>query len=395
MMMESNINPQIFEFEGCQVRFVGTADRPEWIADDVGKVLDIQNVRQNIAKFDFDEKGVCTIYTPGGLQELVTVTESGFYRLIFKSRKPIAERFKRWVFHEVLPSIRKTGAYSGVTLENTIHVESTSFDAILSSPPIIGNRLNPITKENITAEISNGYGWSRHEALLESQLVQLAAYRGMYIHRQSSHRSYALPSKTGSRRVDLILKSVEEEEDLLKVYELKSDYVDDYDVNETFLSKRYVEIVARDYAKRGIKVKKIVATLLSPGGITLSAVERLEELQWELSKTLGSIDIEIDSLLIHDFVCHEMYPIIKSRYEDEEGSFGTGFLKETIQPLCYRIIRPKLWLQKLINLQNLLAAKRKEELESRNEERIKYPLFMKKIPLTLLVDAVDEIERLT
>jgi len=105
-------NLSIFAFEGQQVRFVGTADKPEWVAQDVADVLEIQNIRQTLAGFEQDEKGVCTIYTPGGEQEMLTVTEPGLYRTIFKSRKEVAKRFRRWVLHEVLPSIRKTSNYS-------------------------------------------------------------------------------------------------------------------------------------------------------------------------------------------------------------------------------------------------------------------------------------------
>ncbi|RUT03276.1 hypothetical protein DSM106972_055840 [Dulcicalothrix desertica PCC 7102] len=104
-------NLTIFNFESREVRFVGTALEPEWIATDVGEVLEIQNIRQNLAEFDSDEKGVCTIYTPGGIQELATVKEAGLYKLIFKSRKPVAKRFQRWIFHSVIPTIRKTGKY--------------------------------------------------------------------------------------------------------------------------------------------------------------------------------------------------------------------------------------------------------------------------------------------
>lgn len=104
-------NLTIFNFESREVRFVGTALEPEWIATDVGEVLEIQNIRQNLAEFDSDEKGVCTIYTPGGIQELATVKEAGLYKLIFKSRKPVAKRFQQWVFHHVIPTIRKTGKY--------------------------------------------------------------------------------------------------------------------------------------------------------------------------------------------------------------------------------------------------------------------------------------------
>ncbi len=105
-------NLSVFTFECQEVRFVGTADKPEWIASDVGKVLEIKNVRQLLAKFSEDEKGVCNIYTPGGEQSVLTVTEPGLYRLIFKSRKAIAKKFQRWIFHEVLPEIRKSGSYS-------------------------------------------------------------------------------------------------------------------------------------------------------------------------------------------------------------------------------------------------------------------------------------------
>jgi prophage antirepressor-like protein len=105
-------NLSIFAFEGQQVRFVGTADCPEWVAADVCSVLGIKNARDTLTDFEPDEKGVATVYTPGGSQETLTVTEPGLYRLIFKSRKEVAKRFQRWIFHEVIPSIRKTGSYS-------------------------------------------------------------------------------------------------------------------------------------------------------------------------------------------------------------------------------------------------------------------------------------------
>ena len=82
-----------------------------FVAADIAKVLDLTNIRKNLADFPNDEKGVTTIYTLGGPQKMSIVSEPGFYRLIFMSRKPEAEKFKRWVFHDVLPSIRKHGYY--------------------------------------------------------------------------------------------------------------------------------------------------------------------------------------------------------------------------------------------------------------------------------------------
>lgn len=52
--------------------------------------------------------------TLGGAQDMVVVSEPGVYRLVFSSRRPEAERFKRWLAHEVIPSIRKTGSFSTI-----------------------------------------------------------------------------------------------------------------------------------------------------------------------------------------------------------------------------------------------------------------------------------------
>jgi prophage antirepressor-like protein len=64
-----------------------------------------------MAKLDNDEKGVSTIYTLGGNQEMAVVSESGLYALIFQSRKPEAKMFRKWVTSEVLPALRRTGEY--------------------------------------------------------------------------------------------------------------------------------------------------------------------------------------------------------------------------------------------------------------------------------------------
>lgn len=95
------------------IRTVERNGTPWFVAADVCAVLEIQNARDAVAKaLDDDEKGVDTIYTLGGTQEMLVITEPGLYRLVFKSRKPQARAFQRWVYHEVLPSIRRTGSYT-------------------------------------------------------------------------------------------------------------------------------------------------------------------------------------------------------------------------------------------------------------------------------------------
>jgi len=105
------------QFEGKSIRMVGTADQPEWVAADVCDVLGIGDTSKAIAGFPANSKGTNTIRTLGGSQEMLTVTEPGLYRLIFKSRKPEAERFQSFVCNDVLPCIRKHGCYPSPDVE--------------------------------------------------------------------------------------------------------------------------------------------------------------------------------------------------------------------------------------------------------------------------------------
>ena len=83
-------NLSVFDFEGYQVRFVGTAESPEWVAADVAKVLGIQNASDTLKRLEPYQKGVCTVNTFGGKQKMLTVTLDGLKVLIAKSRSPKA-----------------------------------------------------------------------------------------------------------------------------------------------------------------------------------------------------------------------------------------------------------------------------------------------------------------
>jgi anti-repressor protein len=102
----------IFNYEGNTVRTVMKDGSPWWVLRDVCSVLEIGNSRDVMARLDSDEKGVDIIDTPGGKQEVSIINESGLYSVILVSRKPEAKKFKRWVTHEVLPSIRRHGLYA-------------------------------------------------------------------------------------------------------------------------------------------------------------------------------------------------------------------------------------------------------------------------------------------
>lgn len=102
---------QIFVYSGEQLRTIQRDDGLWWVLRDVCRVLNIANSKNVSARLDDDEKGVHLVDTPGGTQEMTIINEPGLYSVILRSDKPEAKQFKRWVTHDVLPSIRKTGAY--------------------------------------------------------------------------------------------------------------------------------------------------------------------------------------------------------------------------------------------------------------------------------------------
>lgn len=111
--------PQLFNFEGNDVRTLNRDEQIWFAAPDVTKALKLTNTTVALKSLDGDE---VTKFNLGGLSgETNFISEPGLYKLIGASRKPAAKRFNRWVTHEVLPSIRKHGAYmTPETIEKTL-----------------------------------------------------------------------------------------------------------------------------------------------------------------------------------------------------------------------------------------------------------------------------------
>ena len=104
---------QIFENKDFgKVRTVTLDGAPCFVAADICRALDIANSRDAVNRLDDDEKNT-VVLTDGnrGNPNVTVVTESGLYSLVLGSRKPEAKQFKRWITHEVIPTIRKTGGY--------------------------------------------------------------------------------------------------------------------------------------------------------------------------------------------------------------------------------------------------------------------------------------------
>ncbi|MDW3777642.1 BRO family protein [Kluyvera cryocrescens] len=114
---ESDIS--VIRFEGARVRIIKVAGEPWFVAADVCKALEIGNASKAVMALDKDENTLTSIqgiHAGPGNPVMNIIAESGFYKLIARSRKAttqgtFAHRFTNWVFRQVIPSIRKTGSY--------------------------------------------------------------------------------------------------------------------------------------------------------------------------------------------------------------------------------------------------------------------------------------------
>lgn len=106
----NNIIP--FEYKAKEIRVIQDEQgEPWWVAKDVCDVLGLSDPSMALRNLDNDEKGTNKVCTLKGPQEMLIINESGLYNLIIRSNKPEANKFRRWITHDVIPSIRKTGSY--------------------------------------------------------------------------------------------------------------------------------------------------------------------------------------------------------------------------------------------------------------------------------------------
>lgn len=130
---------KLFYYQGKQVRTIIRDGQPWWVAKDVCDILDISNPTVALDRLDDDERSKFNLGRQG---ETNIINEPGLYSLIMTSRKPEAREFKRWVTHEVIPSIRQTGSYS---VSQQYYIPETYSDALrLAADAIEENqRLKP------------------------------------------------------------------------------------------------------------------------------------------------------------------------------------------------------------------------------------------------------------
>lgn len=124
---------------------------PIWVAKDVCEVLELSNVSEALRTLEDDEKSSIRnpdVTSAGGNPTLLAVSESGLYALIFKSRKPIARDFRKWVTATVLPQIRRTGSFeSDKLVSQLLATQESDRKYWLARDTATNERVNKLTEE--------------------------------------------------------------------------------------------------------------------------------------------------------------------------------------------------------------------------------------------------------
>ena len=136
-----------FAFSGRDIRVVMRKGDPWWYAADVCCVLDLKNPTQTVSYLNEDERMTfISKDVKRGNPRRVIISEAGLYSLILRSRRPHAQAFKRWITHEVIPTIRKTGSYTVSTdPKNIQETLRACADALDSKDEIIREQDEPLT----------------------------------------------------------------------------------------------------------------------------------------------------------------------------------------------------------------------------------------------------------
>ena len=138
-----------------EIRTALIENEPWFVAVDVCRALEIGNSSQAISRLDADEKMITLISNEGnkrGNPNMTVVNEPGLYTLILSSRKPEAKAFKRWITHDVIPMIRKTGGYMTDSLLERIQKEPAVIVEFAQALILEKNRVKALERELNTAK---------------------------------------------------------------------------------------------------------------------------------------------------------------------------------------------------------------------------------------------------
>ena len=174
---------QVWAFGDMLVRTIKFKNAPWFVGKDIATALEYKMTTNLTQALDSDEIATCAIPTSGGVQEMLVINEPGLYHAIFMSRKETAKSFRRWVTGEVLPSLRKSGAYAvGIDAELEQEKKLMEIARLRANRYILEhleeytgkNLLTPRAVENITgvkASVTRKEGNNAYRADFDSDMA--------------------------------------------------------------------------------------------------------------------------------------------------------------------------------------------------------------------------------
>lgn len=201
--MESKL--QVFDFEGFNVRTVNINGNPYFVGKDVATILGYKRTADALKAHVDDEDKLTRQFTDSGQnREMKVINESGLYSLILSSKLPSAKKFKRWVTSEVLPAIRKTGAYKAKPKDNypipatygeALQLAATLQTKIEHDAPSLKYFHDQMRNPGLmtTTEIAKDYGWSARKLnkYLESKGVIYRQGNKWVIYQKYADKGYS------------------------------------------------------------------------------------------------------------------------------------------------------------------------------------------------------------
>lgn len=160
---------QKFDFKGHPVRVEVLNDQPWFVAKDVCDALGLMNARKAVADLEKEDLTSLVVTSGGQRRKMNVVSEFGAYDLVLTSRKPEAKAFKRWLTHEVVPTLGRTGSYSTMSPENMVNDLMEVRKDYTSTPAHIQNIISKAIESDYAQEIARHV--TREHAFMYRQFV--------------------------------------------------------------------------------------------------------------------------------------------------------------------------------------------------------------------------------
>lgn len=149
-------NIKTFDYHGQEVRTVEMNGQPWFVLKDIAEVLKLTDTNKISARLEADELTRIKFVSGGQNREMLCVSESGLYNVVLRSDRPEAKPFRRWITHEVIPSIRKTGGY--IAGQETLSPEELMAKALLVAKQTLAERdarINELSTANSELTVQN------------------------------------------------------------------------------------------------------------------------------------------------------------------------------------------------------------------------------------------------